>query len=494
LTNIGYEFHKLPDSWIWVKTGDICEGLVPGRTKPKSFNGDIPWITLPDIDDLYVSRSKKKLAVDRKEAESVGMKVMPKNTVLMSCVGQFGLICITSTQVVPNQQLHGFICLDKVLPEYIAYALKTQVHQMEQMASATTISYLNKTKCNSIKIPLPPLNEQHRIVTKIEALTARSRKARAALDAIPALLDQFRQSVLAAAFRGDLTADWRAQNPDVEPAEKLVVAAETNKVEILGKYKKPKSLDIDELPSLPKTWTWSIPQTLSSHTDNSICAGPFGTIFKAKDFRDSGIPIIFLRHVAPGKYLNHKPGFMDSDKWEELFKPYSVWGGELLITKLGEPPGTCAIFPKDKGPAMVTPDVIKMTVNPEAVQSHYLMHYFNSELSRKIAFGVAYGVTRLRMNLSIFRALPVPLAPLEEQVEICRQVQYFFDAIEVIESQYKDSLQQLDQLDQSILAKAFRGQLVPQDPNDEPASVLLERIRTEREKTQKKKRKGKGKK
>jgi type I restriction enzyme S subunit len=70
-------------------------------------------------------------------------------------------------------------------------------------------------------IPLPPLNEQRRIVEKIEALTARSRKARAALDEIPALLDQFRQSVLAAAFRGDLTADWRTQNPDVEPAEAL---------------------------------------------------------------------------------------------------------------------------------------------------------------------------------------------------------------------------------------------------------------------------------
>ena len=184
---------------------------------------------------------------------------------------------------------------------------------------------------------------------------------------------------------------------------------------------------------------------------------------------------------------------MNSDKWEELFKPYSVWGGELLITKLCEPPGTCAIYPEGNGPAMVTPDVIKMTVNPEATKSHYLMHYFNSELSRKIAFGVAYGVTRLRMNLSIFRALPVPLAPLEEQVEICRQVQYFFDAIDVIESLYKDSLQQLDQLNQSILAKAFRGQLVPQDPNDEPASVLLERIRVEREKVGKKKGKGRGK-
>ena len=75
---------------------------------------------------------------------------------------------------------------------------------------------INGTKLKALNIPLPPINEQRRIVAKIEALTARSRKAREALDAIPALLEQFRQSVLAAAFRGDLTADWREQNPDVE--------------------------------------------------------------------------------------------------------------------------------------------------------------------------------------------------------------------------------------------------------------------------------------
>jgi type I restriction enzyme, S subunit len=177
---------------------------------------------LPDIEGLYVSQSKKDLAVAAEEAEAVGMKVMPKNTVLISCVGQFGLICIASNPVVPNQQLHGFICLNQILSEYVAHALKTQVHQMEQMASATTISYLNKTKCNSINFPLAPLNEQRRIVSTIEQLTDRSHKARTALEDVPKLIAQFRQSVLASAFRGDLTADWREKNPDIEPASELL--------------------------------------------------------------------------------------------------------------------------------------------------------------------------------------------------------------------------------------------------------------------------------
>jgi type I restriction enzyme S subunit len=173
--------------------------------------------------------------------------------------------------------------------------------------------------------------------------------------------------------------------------------------------------DTKSLPALPHGWAWTTTENLSSFENNAICAGPFGTIFKAKDFRDSGIPIIFLRHVAPGQYLTHQPGFMDADKWEEMFKEYSVFGGEILVTKLGEPPGVCAIYTEGIGPAMVTPDVIKMTVNKDVTEAKYLMHYFNSEGARKFAFGIAYGATRLRMNLPIFRQLSIPLAPLNEQ-------------------------------------------------------------------------------
>ena len=473
-------FSALPNNWVWAKTGDICEGVVPGRTKPKNFQGTIPWITLPDVPGLYVSKSQNNLAVTREDAEAVGMKVMPEGSVLMSCVGQFGLVCIAKNEIVPNQQLHGFICLDKVLPEYLAYALMTQVDQMNQLASATTVAYINKTKCNSIQIPLAPFNEQRHIVAKIEALMDRSQRVKEALEAIPSLLNQFRRSVVNAAFRGNLTTDWREKNLNVETAEELLKRVQKDEESFLEKYQELSPLQQENLPALPDKWIWTVTENLSNFESNAICAGPFGTIFKAKDFRHSGIPIIFLRHVGEGKYLTNKPGFMDVEKWEELFKPYSVWGGELLVTKLGEPPGVCAIYPEGIGPAMVTPDVIKMSVNKYAAETPYLMYYLNSDLSKRFAFGIAYGMTRLRMNLPIFRTLPVPLAPLQEQREIVRRIQSFFKAADRLEQQYQEARVYLDQLDQSILAKAFRGELVPQDPNDEPASVLLERIRAER--------------
>ncbi|MEO0520307.1 MAG: restriction endonuclease subunit S [Cyanobacteria bacterium P01_A01_bin.116] len=99
-------------------------------------------------------------------------------------------------------------------------------HLVSKAQGRTVLPKVNQSALKKITIPLTPLKEQHRIVTKIETLTTRSRKARQALDTIPALLDQFRQSVLAAAFRGDLTADWRSQNPDVEPVWEQVTLKE----------------------------------------------------------------------------------------------------------------------------------------------------------------------------------------------------------------------------------------------------------------------------
>jgi type I restriction enzyme S subunit len=147
----------------------------------------------------------------------------------MNIVGPpLGKVAIVGEQYLEwniNQALVLFRPKDLLLNKYLYYYLvegefvRYILHETKGTVGQVNISL---SQCRQCEIPLPPLNEQRRIVEKIEALTARSRKAREAIEAIPELLDQFRQSVLAAAFRGDLTADWREQNPDVEPAEALL--------------------------------------------------------------------------------------------------------------------------------------------------------------------------------------------------------------------------------------------------------------------------------
>lgn len=500
---------ELPNGWIWTTVKEVIKIIdYRGRTPPFNDSG-IPHLRSSNIRNGKIIWKDLKYVSEETYQEFMTRGLPQKGDVLFTTEGPLGEVALVPEQLFSVAQRMMILrpSKDILLSKFLLYQIASPIFQsrLKGEGTGTTVTGISSRNFQPLKIIAAPINEQKRIVAKIEALQKRSQRVKEAIDAIPQLLDQFRQSVLAAAFRGDLTADWRENNPDVEPASVLLEKiraerrhkweeAELEKMKVSGKtpkddkwkkkYKDFKSIDDSELPELPEGWTWTSTENLSSFESNAICAGPFGTIFKAKDFRDSGIPIVFLRHVSPGKYLTHKPGFMDEKKWEEIFKPYSVWGGELLVTKLGEPPGICAMYPEKIGPAMVTPDVIKLSVNKDVSIPHYLMHYFNSEQSKRFAFGVAYGITRLRMNLSIFRTLPIPLAPFHEQQEVIRKIQSFFKAADIIEQQYQETKANLDQLNQSILAKAFRGELVPQNPNDEPASILLERIRAEREKLQ----------
>jgi type I restriction enzyme S subunit len=336
--------------------------------------------------------------------------------------------------------------------------------QVTSNTSGIAVPNVNASKLESFTIPVAPLDEQQCIVEEIEKQFTRLDAGVAALKRAQANLKRYRAAVLKAACEGKLVPTEAeiagAEGRSYESGEELlqrILAERRAKWNGRGKYKEPAAPDVSGLPELPAGWTWATPDQLSEVDDNAICAGPFGTIFKAKDFRDSGIPIIFLRHVAAGRYLTSKPGYMDESKWHELFKPYSVYGGELVITKLGDPPGVCAVYPEGIGPAMVTPDVIKMSVNQSAMHPKFLMDYLNSENARNFTSGVAFGTTRMRLTIPIFREMPVPLPPLIEQQRIVAEVERRLSIIDEMEAAMQANLQRTGRLRQSVLQKAFSG-------------------------------------
>jgi type I restriction enzyme S subunit len=391
--------------------------------------------------------------------------------------------------------------------KYVYYFFASSFFQeaLKTIIKATAQPAFGVTNFKRLPMPIAPTGEQDRIVSEIEKQFTRLDAATAALKRVQANLKRYRASVLKAACEGRLVPTEaelaRKEGRDYEPADKLLQrilrerrarweADTLAKMHASGKppkddhwkqkYSIPEPPDNTGLGGLPEGWSWASPDQLSAADDNAICAGPFGTIFKAKDFRSEGVPIIFLRHVSAGRYVTHKPGFMDLQIWEELFRPYSVFGGELLITKLGDPPGVCAIYPEDSGPAMVTPDVIKMSVNASGVQARYLMHYINSDQARQFSTGACFGTTRLRLTLPIFRTIPVALPPISEQVRIADEIDRHLSNADALSNSAVSQLLRTTALRQSVLRSAFTGQLVPQDPSDEPAAALLERIRAER--------------
>lgn len=164
------EIGRIPREWGIVKIGEVCDFIVPGRDKPKIFDGEIPWITISDLCERNIFKSQKGLYISKKEMKSCGNHLIPINSVIMSCVGEFGIVSIAKKEIIINQQLHAFIPPKDIDSSFLRYALINQKKYMERIASKTTILYMNKFKCNSIPILKPNFKEQKEIVKILEII------------------------------------------------------------------------------------------------------------------------------------------------------------------------------------------------------------------------------------------------------------------------------------------------------------------------------------
>jgi type I restriction enzyme, S subunit len=210
---------EVPEGWIWTNVGQLFDCIVPNRDKPKSFSGDIPWITLPDFgEQIEISESLSGLGLTPDEVANSRARVVPPRSVVMTCIGRFGIAAVLAKACVINQQLHAFLIPDWLPARYFAYALQNQRSYMESISTSTTIAYLNKDNCNSVPIPLPPANEQIRITERLDQLfsgiAALEKDVKQKLRHATAM----RNAILACAFSGKLVP----QDPNDEPASMLL--------------------------------------------------------------------------------------------------------------------------------------------------------------------------------------------------------------------------------------------------------------------------------
>ncbi|MEN8133295.1 MAG: restriction endonuclease subunit S, partial [Pseudomonadota bacterium] len=357
---------------------------------------------------------------------------------------------------------------------------------------------------------LPPFNEQHRIVAKIEELFSELDKGIESLKTARAQLKVYRQAVLKHAFEGKLTARWREENADkLESPEQLlahiqqerearyqqqieewnvaVKAREANgredkkprKPKVLKPLPEPTVEEFDELSELPESWTWVRPEVIAAQEDYAIGIGPFGSNLKVSDYRESGVPLIFVRNITRSNFSRNLK-YIDYIKYLELVA-HSVKPLDLLITKMGDPPGDCEIYPDKSPEAVLTADCLKFRLWEKYVDRRFYRYCINSNLARKQLGLITKGVAQKKISAGRFKTILLPFLCLDEQRVIADYLDQLFSVSEQQEQVILESSHESEALlRQSILKKAFSGQLVEQDPNDEPASVLLERIRAEK--------------
>ncbi|EOG8350173.1 restriction endonuclease subunit S [Salmonella enterica subsp. enterica serovar Chester] len=217
---------KHVENWPLIRIGSLCDCIVPNRDKPKTFSGGFHWLLTQNFDDksIWIDYSKISLGLSKDEVKKYNARIVNKGSVIMTCIGRLGLSAVLEEDSVINQQLHAFIPNKYIKAEYLAYCIRANQNYFKKKSTSTTIDYLNKTACNSLPIPLPSLEEQHEIVRRVEQLFAYADTIEKQVNSALTRVNSLTQSILAKAFRGELTAQWRAENPDLISGENSAAA------------------------------------------------------------------------------------------------------------------------------------------------------------------------------------------------------------------------------------------------------------------------------
>ena len=374
-------------------------------------------------------------------------------------------------------------------PSYWANFLKSLGLGDHDKSSA--IPGISREDIYKVIVPVPPLAEQRRSVAKLELLLGKVSSSRQRLSRVSGLLKRFRQSVLAAACSGKLTADWREENPDVvstktllEDVERMrsenVVAANAEAGFPRYRYKPAAQIDlghktkgIEELFEIPIGWEWvSLGQITWSVAD--------GPHFSPKYVSQAdGVPFISGRNISYNGIDLSDAKYVSKEDHELFIKRTKAGTGDVLLTK-GGTTGIATVVPEmEEFSVWVHVAVLKPV--PQLICSQYLRDVLSTTSAYNQSQAQTHGVGNQDLGLTRMVHIALPLPPLSEQQEIVRRVEKLFAFADQIESRLKQAQAHVDHLTQSLLAKAFRGELVPQKSSDVPASVLLDQLRVERE-------------
>lgn len=498
-----------PSGWAMTRVSEICE--INPRVDKSAFEPDtvVSFVAMPGVEaetgKIDVSETRTFAQVKQgytpfRKGDVLFAKITPcmengKMAIVPEMVSEHGF---GSTEFHVLRPAHG------VDPKYIYHAVSNQgfrYYAEHNMTGAVGQKRVPASVLENHELGLPPTNEQRRIVEKIEAMFDEIDKGVESLQTARTTLGLYRQSLLKSAFEGRLTADWRVKNADKLEDPKTLVAriqherdtryktaldawqdalatwrAGGEKGKKPAKPKRPTTFPDQlqnlriELPDLPHGWTWAHLGLCSS--------GPeYGTAAKSAD--TGAVPVIRMGNLQRGRIDWDNLAFTsDPDEIDQ----YSLRPNDVLFNRTNSPElvGKTSIY-KGERPAVFAGYLVRVNQIEEIASGPYLTYFLNSPIASEHGKTVKTdGVNQSNINASKLQEYPFPYCSPAEQAEIVRRLDARLEAADALEAEIDAALTRANALRQSILKKAFSGHLVPQDPTDEPASALLERIKADR--------------
>jgi type I restriction enzyme, S subunit len=509
---------SLPQGWAWAPMGTIAH-INPAKPHQAALPPDAPvtFVPMPAVDADSGRIIKPK---DRPfQTVRSGYTSFKENDVLFAKITpcmENGKVAIarklTNGLGFGSTEFHVLRPTGAVIPEYLFYFLRQEWFRRAAEAKMTGSVGQRRVPVEFIEnalLPLPPLGDQKRIVTRVEELLALVNGAREHLVRVAAILKRFRQAVLSAACSGRLTADWRENQKGLEDHcshFQNVLAEEQSsgksnqfarrgltRVVFKGNKRRSRYEELilsgtGELPELPDGWFWATVAQLASAEPGSIQSGPFGSNLHHSEFQRTGILAIGIDNVLDGKFTPGREHRISPRKYQELVK-YAARPLDVLLTVMATV-GRCCVLPEDIETAIITKHVYRITVDRTFIRPHYLMFALRGDITvQEHIQNQIRGQTRPGINGQVLKGIPIPTPPILEQREIVRRVEVLFKLADSIEKRVASATARAEKLTQAMLAKAFRGELVPTEAelarregrSYERASALLARIKTERE-------------
>ena len=422
---------ELPKGWENTTLKQVVDKIVGGGTPSKDvtsyYQGEIPWMTVKDMNKSYLTDTIDHITEEAVKNSSTN--IIPAGVLIIATRMSLGKVVTAAFDTAINQDLKALFVNKEICQKYFEYWYRSQAMKIDALGTGTTVKGIRLEVLHDLELPLAPQAEQTRIVEKLDEVLAQVDTIKARLDGIPAILKRFRQSVLAAAVSGKLTAEWRG----IDSSRSKWIHGQ------LGNFVK-----IDR---------GSSPRPIKDYITDS----------------DDGVHWIRIGDAVAGcKYINSTEQKITK---EGALKSRRVYPGDFILSNsmsLGKP----YIMDID-GYVHDGWFVLRL---PEFIETNFFYYVLSSnELQNQFTLLAVGGVVQNIRSELVKQAL-VSVPPLEEQKEIVRLVEQYFAFADIIEAQVKKAQTRVNNLTQSILAKAFRGELVAQDPSDEPAEKLLERI------------------
>jgi type I restriction enzyme S subunit len=425
---------EVPTGWGLANLGEVASFVMgqapPGRAS--NFDGiGTPFVKAGEFGQLR--------PVIR-EWTTQPLKMATESDVLICVVGatsgkiNLGANCAIGRSVAAIRPMVG------INQFYLHSFMRTQVDTLRSGSTGTAQGVISSAMLSNVKVPIAPLLEQGRIVAKVDGLTGRTARARKELDRIPALVARYKQRILALAAEGTLTSKWRAENDASE---------------------------------------W-VPISVAEIAETTF-DGPFGSNLKSADYVESGVRVVRLENIGTLRFIREKETYVSEAKFKTLARHELQPDDVLFSSFIAEEIRVC-MLPDDLDTIAINKaDCFCIRVDRQLCLPKFLAFRLASPTSYEALKKAVHGATRPRISLTHLKQFEIELPSLAEQAEIVRVLESAFGWLDRMAADHSAASKLLPKLDTAILGKAFRGELVPQDPNDEPASILLDRIKAESE-------------